>query len=112
MAAGDPVVDPTNTNRFYKGKTVTAANIADLKTILDTKAAMGNKPLIVSLALTNPAIAAEFEREAAGIIVSFGVQDQALLDIVSGAAEPSALLPVQMPANMKTIEEQKRRRTS
>lgn len=107
MAAGDPVVDPTNTNRSYKGKTVTAANIADLKTILDTKAAMGNKPVIVSLALSNPAIVAEFEREASGIIASFGVQDQALLDIVSGAEEPSALLPVQMPTNMKTVEEQK-----
>ncbi len=50
---------------------------------------------------------AEFEKEAGGIIASFGVQDQALLDIVSGAAEPSALLPVQMPGNMKTVEEQK-----
>jgi beta-glucosidase len=107
IAAGDPVVDPTNTNRSYKGKTVTAANNADLKTILDTKAAMGTKPVIVSMALTNPAVVAEFEKEVGGIIASFGVQDQALLDIVSGAAEPSALLPVQMPANMKTVEEQK-----
>jgi beta-glucosidase len=35
------------------------------------------------------------------------VQDQALLDILSGSSEPSGLLPVQMPANMKTVEEQK-----
>jgi beta-glucosidase len=68
---------------------------------------MGTKPVIVSLALSNPAVVAEFEKEVEGIIASFGVQDQALLDIVSGAAEPSALLPVQMPANMKTVEEQK-----
>jgi len=39
--------------------------------------------------------------------VHFGVQDQALMDIVSGAAEPSALLPLQMPANMETVESQK-----
>jgi beta-glucosidase len=106
MAYGDPVVDPTNTNRSYKGKTVTAANSADLKSILDTKAAMGGKPVIVSLALTNPAVVAEFENEIQGIIASFGVQDQALLDIVSGAVTPSGLLPVQMPANMQTVEAQ------
>ena len=34
------------------------------------------------------------------------MQHQALLDIISGKAEPSALLPMQMPADMKTVEEQ------
>jgi len=29
-----------------------------------------------------------------------------LLDVISGKAEPSALLPMQMPADMKTVEEQ------
>ncbi|MFT4024672.1 MAG: glycoside hydrolase family 3 C-terminal domain-containing protein [Flavihumibacter sp.] len=75
--------------------------------ILDTKAAMGNKPVIVSLALRNPAIVAEFEPKVDGLIVSFGVQSQALLDVLSGAATPSGLLPVQMPADMKTVETQK-----
>jgi beta-glucosidase len=107
IAAGDPVIDPTNTNRSYKGKTITASNSTDLKSIVETKAAMGGKPVIVSMALSNPAVMAEFEKEVNGIIVSFGVQDQALLDILSGAAEPSGLLPVQMPANMRTVEEQK-----
>lgn len=107
MAAGDPVVDSANTNRSYKGKVFTAANITDLKTILETKAAMGGKPVIVVMALGNPAVVAEFEKEVSGIIASFGVQDQALLDIISGAKEPSGLLPIQMPANMKTVEEQK-----
>ena len=31
---------------------------------------------------------------------------QALLDIISGKAEPSALLPMQMPADMTTVEQQ------
>jgi len=84
-----------------------ASNTADLKSILDTKVAMGSKPVIVSMALSNPAVVAEFEKEVNSIIVSFGVQDQALLDILSGVSEPSGLLPVQMPANMKTVEEQK-----
>lgn len=107
IAYGDPVIDSANKNRSYKGKTVTASNVTDLKTILDTKAVMNGKPVIVSLALSNPAVVAEFEKEVQGIVASFGVQDQAVLDIVSGATAPSGLLPVQMPADMKTVEAQK-----
>jgi hypothetical protein len=40
------------------------------------------------------------------IVVGFDVQDQAVLDIITGASEPSGLLPIQMPLNMKTVEEQ------
>jgi beta-glucosidase len=107
MAAGDPVVDPTITDRSYKGKSVTANNTSELKTILDTKAAMGDKPVVVCMSLNNPAVVAEFESKIDGLMVSFGVQDQALMNVLSGAAEPSGLLPVQMPANMRTVEEQK-----
>jgi beta-glucosidase len=107
IAAGDPVVDPTILNRSYKGKTITANNTSDLKTILDTKAMMNGKPVIVCMALSNPAIVAEFESKIDGLLVSFGVQDQALMDIISGAYEPSGLLPLQMPADMHTVEAQK-----
>jgi Beta-glucosidase-related glycosidases len=107
IAAGDPVVDPAITNRAYKGKTVTASNAADLKSILDTKAAMNGKPVVVCMALTNPAVVTEFESKIDGLVVSFGVQDQALMDILSGKTEPSGLLPLQMPADMQTVETQK-----
>jgi beta-glucosidase len=107
IAAGDPVVDPTITNRSYKGKTIKSSNVTDLKSILDTKAAMQNKPVIVCMALTNPAIVSEFENKVDGLVVSFGVQDQALMDILSGKTEPSGLLPLQMPADMQTVEMQK-----
>jgi beta-glucosidase len=106
IAFGDPVVDPTNSNRSYKGKTITASNISDLTTVLDTKKAMNAKPVIVCVSLSNPMVMSEFEKEADVILASFGVQDQALLDIISGKTEPSGLLPVQLPANMKTVEEQ------
>jgi beta-glucosidase len=75
-----------------------------LKIIRDTKMAMKGKPVIVCLSLTKPAVVGEFEKDADGIFVSFGVQNQALLDMISGAAEPSGLLPVQMPIDMKTVE--------
>jgi beta-glucosidase len=56
------------------------------------------------MSLTKPAVVSEFEKDADGILVSFGVQNQAVMDIVTGAAEPSGLLPVQMPVDMKNVE--------
>ncbi len=103
IAAGDPV-EPGINNRTYKGKSITAANYNDLKTIEETKKAMNGKPVIVAITLTKPAIPAEFEKDANAIVASFGVQNQAMLDILTGVAEPSGLLPFQMPANMQTVE--------
>ena len=104
IAAGDPVIDPAVKNRSYKGKTVTASNHADLKTILDTREAMKEKPVIVIVEVSRPMIFEEFEKKVDGILVSFGVQNQAIFEILSGHAEPSGLLPLQMPANMNTVE--------
>jgi beta-glucosidase len=103
--AGDPR-EKDVLNRTYKGKTAAAANVADLELVLKTRKIMKNKPMIVSLKLSNPTVVAEFEAKVDGLLVNFGIQDQALLDIISGNAEPSGLLPLQMPANMKTVEEQ------
>jgi beta-glucosidase len=105
IAAGDPA-EPTVKDRTYKGKSITAANYNDLKTIEETKKAMNGKPVIVAITLAKPTIPAEFEKEATAIVASFGVQNQAMLDILTGATEPSGLLPFQMPANMQTVEMQ------
>ena len=48
----------------------------------------------------------EFEKQANAILINFKVQDQAILEILSGKAEPSGLLPMQMPADMTTVETQ------
>lgn len=105
LAGGDPL--EKFTNRTYKSKTITTSNANDLKMVLDTKKAMKSKPVIVSIAMSKPMIFSEFEKEADAIIVNFEVQDQAILDILTGASEPSGLLPLQMPADMKTVETQK-----
>jgi beta-glucosidase len=105
IAAGDPVIDSTITNRSYKGKSITATNVADLKSILDTKAAMKGKPVVVVVNASKPMVFNEFEKDIQGIVVGFGVQDQAVLDVLTGT-EPSGLLPIQMPANMETVEQQ------
>lgn len=106
IAAGDQVIDPTIKDRTYKNKTVTAANTMDLRTILDTKDMMNGKPVIVSVTANKPMIFNEFEKQVDGIVLNFGVSSQAVLDIISGKTEPSGLLPVQMPANMETVEKQ------
>lgn len=106
IAAGDPVIAPEITNRSYKGKRVETANKQDLVTILETKAEMNGKPVIVVVNAANPMVMAEFEKEVDGIFIHFGVQDQVIFDLLTGKAEPSALLPVQLPASMETVETQ------
>ena len=105
LAGGDPL--EKFTNRTYKGKSVTATNVSDLKMVLDAKKAMKGKPVIVSIAMSKPMVFKEFEKDADAILVNFDVQDQAILDIITGVAEPSGLLPMQMPADMNTVETQK-----
>ena len=104
IAGGDPM--DKSANRSYKNKVTKSANITDLKLVLETKEAMKGKPVIVSINTINPMIFSEFEKESSAILLSFGVQDQALLDIIAGKSEPSALLPMQMPANMSVVEKQ------
>ena len=92
--------------RSYLGKTNKPTNSQDLDIVLETKAAMKDKPVIVVLKQNNPTIVAEFEGYADAIVTHFNVQNQAVLDVVSGAFEPSGLLPFQMPKDMDTVEMQ------
>lgn len=106
IAAGDPVIDPTIANRSYKGKTVTASNTMDLRTVLTTKEIMCDKPVIVVVNLSRGMVFNEFENKVDGILARFSVGEQPVMDIISGKYEPSGLLPMQMPANMSTVEKQ------
>ncbi|MDB5279900.1 MAG: glycoside hydrolase family 3 protein [Ferruginibacter sp.] len=105
LAGGDQFENFTN--RSYKDKSIKAINITDLAMVNDTYVKMKGKPVIVSVNVSNPMVFAEFEKNASAILINFGVQDQAILDILTGKAVPSGLLPMQMPANMQTVEKQK-----
>jgi len=105
IAGGDKF--ETFVNRSYKGKSVKAANITDLAMVTETRSKMKGKPVIVSITVNNPVVFSEFENQVDGILANFGVQDQAIFDIVTGVSEPSGLLPLQMPADMETVEKQK-----
>jgi len=104
IAGGDPL-EPF-TNRGYKNKSTQTANIFDSQLVRETNAKMSGKPVIVSITATNPMVFSEIEKEASVILMNFGVQDQVIFDIISGKSKPSGLLPMQMPADMKTVEKQ------
>lgn len=104
VAGGDPL--ETSANRSYQGKTVHTRNYDDLTMVRRAKERMGNKPVVVVVEVTKPVVLAELEPSADAILISFGVQQQVLLDLISGKAEPSGLLPMQLPADMITVETQ------
>ena len=104
IAGGDPT--ESSANRSYKGLTEHTTNIDDMYLVQNTKKAMGDKPVVVIVATERPFVPADIEPWADAILINFGVSNNALLDIISGAAEPYGLLPCQLPADMKTVEEQ------
>lgn len=104
LAGGDP--RESSANRSYRGFTETSSNSTDALLVQRTKAAMGGKPVVVLVAMERPFVPAEIEPWADALLVFCGVSNNALLDILSGAAEPYGLLPCQLPANMETVEAQ------
>ncbi|ALM09144.1 beta-glucosidase [Sediminicola sp. YIK13] len=104
LAGSSPLEDFTN--RSYKGKTITASNVSDMKMVTDTRKIMGDKPVIVVVNISKPMVFSEIEKYASSIFVHMGVQDQALMDMIVGKAEPTGLLPFQMPMDMTTVEDQ------
>jgi beta-glucosidase len=77
-----------------------------MQLVRDTRAKMADKPVIVTVKVAKPMVFSEIEASATSILAHMGVQDQALMEIITGAAEPSGLLPFQMPADMLTVEAQ------
>ncbi len=97
-------------NRSYFGKTAIIRNESDLDLVLNTASAA--EKVIVALNVSNPMVFREFESKVDAILVGFGgdrsayLSDKAFLEIIAGQVEPSGLLPLQMPANMETVEAQ------
>ncbi|MGA9237421.1 glycoside hydrolase family 3 C-terminal domain-containing protein, partial [Robiginitalea sp.] len=78
----------------------------DLETIRKTRQQMGERPVILLSTATNPMVFSDIEPDVDAILVDFGVQVEALMEMVSGTSEPSGLLPMQMPRDMVTVEKQ------
>jgi len=103
VAGGDPF--ESFTNRSFKGKSVKTNNKEDLDIVIATKKLMGDKPVVVAVSALRPFVP-EFEPYSDAILLTLCLQNQVVLDLSTGKYEPSGLLPMQMPADMKTVEEQ------
>lgn len=105
IAGGDPL--ECFRNRSYKDKWNIAANEADLDNVINMRKIMGEKPVIAIVTLKNPMVMAEFESFTDAIVVEYGVNPTAVLDILTGKYEPQGLLPLQIPKDMEVVEGQK-----
>ena len=104
VAGGDP--KENFTNRTYRGKSSSVSNAFEMEAVLKTREVMGDKPVIVAVSAMRPMCFHEIEKAADAILIGFEIQNQAFMEIISGKAEPQGLLPVQMPKDMRTVEEQ------
>lgn len=105
LAGGDPLED--SADRSYRGKRNTAANEADLDLVIRMREAMGEKPVITVITLKNPMVMAELEPYTDVILAEYGINPQAVLDVITGRFTPEGLLPIQIPVDMQTVETQK-----
>lgn len=94
------------------GKTGTVSNEADLDFVLEIDELTGEIPLVLVMNLNSSMVWSEIEPSADAILVSFGggrthsARDEILFEIIAGNYEPSALLPMQQPLDMETVEAQ------
>lgn len=102
IAGGDP--KEKDVNRSYLGKSTRTYNRDDMVLVQQMHQRMAGKPVICVIETDRPFVLSGIEPYADAILLTFGVTNQAVLDIVSGRREPYALLPFQMPANMLTVE--------
>ena len=66
------------------------------------------KPTVVAINYTNPWVIEEIDKgKAASIIATFGTTQEALLDIVTGAYNPSGKMPFTTPLNQAVVESNK-----
>ena len=91
-------------DRGYRDKTNRAVNASDLNAVLQARADMEEKPVIVVVRMHNPAVLAEFEPYVDAIIVDFGVEQDAVWELLTGAFAPSGLLPLALPTDMEAVE--------
>lgn len=92
------------TNRSYAGKTGYARNESDLDNVIYAREQMQDKPVIVCVRMHNAMVMSEIEPLADVILVDFGVQQEALMQILTGMSMPKGRLPIQLPKDMETVE--------
>lgn len=102
IAGGDPFEE--STNRTYRGQSTHCVNQTDLLLVQQVRKEMESKPVVVVINMANPMVMSEIEPLADAILLTFDIQNQAVLDIITGVVRPTARLPFDMPRDMQTVE--------
>ncbi|MGO7984154.1 glycoside hydrolase family 3 C-terminal domain-containing protein, partial [Rhizobium johnstonii] len=61
-------------------------------------------PTIIDVHLDRPAILTPFVGDVAAIVGNYGANSRALLDVLTGAAQPQGKLPFDLPSSMAAVE--------
>jgi beta-glucosidase len=61
-------------------------------------------PTVVDVFLDRPAILTPFVDDVAAIVANWGANPRAVLDVLTGAAEPKGRLPFDLPSSMAAVE--------
>lgn len=80
--------------------TLPADQIAALQKI------MRQKPTIVAVEFGRPLVIPELAAGSAALLATFGVSDEALLDVLVGNVNPSGKLPFELPSSMQAVRNQ------
>jgi Beta-glucosidase-related glycosidases len=64
-------------------------------------------PTIVTVYLDRPAILVALKDRASALLGNFGISDVALLDVLTGVAQPEGRLPFELPSTMQEVEAQR-----
>jgi len=82
-------------------------NLAFSDQILAKAAAYSDVSQLVTLVdLNRPAVLTELKNMSGALVGTFGVSDEAMLDVVFGKHNPSAKLPFELPSSMAEVEAQ------
>jgi beta-glucosidase len=79
-----------------------SANQAQLDEVL--KLAASGTPTIVWVDMDRPTILTEFIDKVPGVFATFGITDEAFLDVVFGKHAPTGKLPFDLPSDMPSVE--------
>ncbi len=102
-----PTSSKSREDRSYYGESTVASNLNELELLLEVAENVPDTCKVVACVNTsNALIFSEFEAQVDAILVAFSIDDTNFLPIAAGKVEPTGLLPIQMPANMDTVEAQ------
>ncbi len=77
----------------------------DPDTLEHVREIAGQVPTIVDVFLDRPAILEPIVDAAAAVVVNWGVNARALLDVLTGGAKPKGRLPFDVPRSMSAVEQ-------